>query len=59
MDEEEKRLLRENNAMLKELLEIARKFTNPEYIKKENFNDFLMNVNANLLVHDLIKKYGL
>lgn len=32
MDEEEKRLLRENDEMLKELLEIARKYTDPENI---------------------------
>lgn len=48
MDEEDKRLLRENNEMLKELLEIARKFTSPEYIKSEEMKDFLRNVNANL-----------
>lgn len=66
MDEEAKRILmennkilKENNEILKELLAIARFYTSPEYIDKENFNNFLMNVNANLFVHDLIKKYGL
>ena len=40
MDEEDKRLLRENNEMLKELLVIARKYTDPEFLKAENYNDF-------------------
>lgn len=52
MTEEEQRemlqLLRDNNKMLKELLEIARMFTSPEYIQSEEMKDFLRNVNANL-----------
>lgn len=63
MDEEEKRILlennrilKENNEMLKELLDIARKHTSPEYINQKNFNDFLLNANANLFIHELIKK---
>lgn len=66
MDEEEKRILlennriiKENNEMLKELLDIARKHTSPEYINQKNYNDFLLNANANLFMHELIKKYGL
>lgn len=59
MDEEEKRLLRENNAMLKELLEIARKYTAPENIKAENDNDFFMNVVANIVAKKLETKFGL
>lgn len=59
MDEEEKRLLRENNAMLRELLEIARKFTDPEFLKAENDNDFLMNVAANIIAKKLESKFGL
>lgn len=59
MDEEEKRLLRENNAMLKELLEIARKFTDPEFLKAENDNDFFMNVVANIVAKKLETKFGL
>lgn len=59
MDEEEKRLLRENNKMLKELLEIARKYTDPEFLKSENENDFIMNIVANILAKKLEKKIGL
>ena len=60
MDEEseELRLLRENNKMLKELLEIARKYTDPEYLKNENNNDFFMNVVANIVAKKLEQKYG-
>ena len=54
-----KRLLRENNAMLKELLEIARKYTDPENIKSENDNDFFMNVVANIVAKKLESKLGL
>ena len=42
-------LLRDNNKILKELLEIAHKITSPDYIKTENENDFYMNVVANLV----------
>lgn len=59
MDEEDKRLLRENNKMLKELLEIAKKHTDPAFIQAENDNDFLMNVVANLIAKKLEKKFGL
>ena len=58
MEKEEKRLLRENNKMLKELLEIARKYTDPEYLKNENNNDFFMNVVANIVAKKLEQKYG-
>lgn len=59
MNEEEKRLLRENNKMLKELLEIARKYTDPEFLKSENENDFIMNIVANILANKLEQKFGL
>lgn len=59
MDEEEKRLLSENNKMLKELLEIARKYTDPEFLKSENENDFIMNIVANILAKKLEQKFGL
>lgn len=59
MDEEDKKLLRENNAMLKELLEIARKYTDPEFLKAENDNDFFMNVVANLVAKKLETKFGI
>lgn len=44
--------------MLKELLEIARKYTDPEYLKNENNNDFFMNVVANIVAKKLEQKYG-
>ena len=61
MDEEseELRILRENNKMLKELLEIARKYTDTEYMKNENNNDFFMNVVANIVAKKLEKIFGL
>ena len=61
MDEESEklRLLRENNKMLKELLEIARKYTDPEYLKNENNNDFFMNVLANIVAKKLEQKFGI
>lgn len=59
MDEEEKRLLRENNEMLKELLKIARKYTDPEFLKSENDNDFFMNVVANIVAKKLETKFGI
>lgn len=60
MDEEseELKLLRENNMMLKELLEIARKHTSQAF-QAENDNDFLMNVVANLVAKKLENKFGL
>lgn len=60
MDESEiLRLLRENNQMLKELLEITRRYTDPERIKEDNNNDFFMNVIANITAKQLEDKYGL
>lgn len=59
MDEEDKRLLRENNEMLKELLGIARKYTDPEFLKAENDNDFFMNIVANIVAKKLEQKFGL
>lgn len=61
MDEEseELKLLRENNMMLKELLEIVRKHTSPAFIQAENDNDFLMNVVANIVAKKLETKLGL
>lgn len=59
MDEEEKRMIRENNEMLKELLDIARKHTDPNYIQADNDNDFLMNVIANIVAKKLEQKFKL
>lgn len=61
MDEESEilMLLRENNKMLKELLEISHKYTDPEFLKSENDNDFFMNVVANIVAKKLETKFGL
>lgn len=53
------RLLRENNQILKELLEITRRYTDPERIREDNNNDFFMNVIANITAKQLEQKYGL
>lgn len=50
------RLLRENNAMLKEIVEILRKTQDPDYIMEENTTDFLMNIVANLVASDIERK---
>lgn len=61
MDEESEqlKLLKENNMMLKELLEIARKHTSPAFIQAENDNDFIMNVVANIIAKKLETRFGL
>lgn len=46
-------LLRENNAMLKEVLAILRQLQDPQYKAEENTTDFLMNVVANLVASDI------
>ena len=45
--------------MLKELLEIALKYTDPEFLKSENDNDFFMNVVANIVAKKLETKFGI
>lgn len=47
--EEILQLLRENNEMLKEIVNILRKIQDPDYIMEENTTDFLMNIVANLV----------
>ena len=49
-------LLRENNAMLKEILSILRKTQDPDYLMEENTTDFLMNIVANLVASDIEKR---
>lgn len=51
--EEILQLLRENNLMLKEILSILRKHTDPEFINKENEEDFYRNVLANIAAKKL------
>lgn len=49
-------LLRENNAMLKEILAILRKTQDPDYQMEENITDFIMNIVANLIASDIERK---
>lgn len=57
MDEEALNILRENNQMLKELLVIVKKFTDPDNLSQENENDFYMNILANLIAKKLEKQF--
>lgn len=50
LESEELRLLRENNAMLKEILSYVRIVSNPRYISNEQAREFLSNVFADILV---------
>lgn len=49
-------LLRENNVMLKEVLQILQKTQDPNYKSDENMTDFVMNVVANLVASDIERK---
>lgn len=59
MDEEALNILRENNRMLKELLVIVKKFTDPDNLSQENENDFYMNILANLIAKKIENKFKL
>lgn len=54
--EESLRLLRENNAMLKEMLDILRKTQDPNFQMEENATDFFMNIVANLVANDIERR---
>lgn len=49
-------VLKENNKILKELLSMLKVISNPENIKKDNENDFYMNIAANLVAKRLEDK---
>lgn len=49
-------LLRENNVMLKEVLQILQKTQDPNYKSDENMTDFVMNVVANLVASNIERK---
>lgn len=53
---ENNEILKENNRILKELLDILKVISNPENIKKDNENDFYMNIAANLVAKQLEDK---
>lgn len=57
MDEEVLNILRENNRMLKELLGIVKKFTDPDNLSQENENDFYMNILANLVAKKIENQF--
>ena len=59
MDEEALNILRENNRMLKELLVIVKKFTDPDNLSQENENDFYMNILANIVAKKIENKIKL
>ena len=59
MDEGALNILRENNRMLKELLVIVKKFTDPDNLSQENENDFYMNILANLIAKKIENKFKL
>lgn len=50
------KLLRENNALLKEAVEILRKTQDPDYKMEENTIDFIANVVANLVASAIEKR---
>ena len=49
-------LLRENNALLKEAVEILRKTQDPNYKLEENTVDFMANIVANLVASAIEKQ---
>lgn len=53
MDEEDKRLLRENNEMLKELLEWKRKVDSENYKVEQDLKDLCIDVVGNLMSFNL------
>lgn len=57
MDEEVLNILRENNRMLKELMGIVKKFTDPDNLSQENENDFYMNILANLVAKKIENQF--
>lgn len=59
MDEEVLNILRENNRMLKELLGIVKKLTDPDNLSQENENDFYMAILANLAAKKIENKLGI
>lgn len=56
MDEEILRLLRENNAMLKEILRYIAKSNSSEEQQKRQLTSFAINVTANVFYEDLTEE---
>lgn len=50
------KLLRENNALLKEAVGILRKTQDPEYKMEESTIDFIANIVANLIASSIEKQ---
>lgn len=50
MSEEEKALLRENNALLKDIYSMMTKMMNPDYQNNELMKAMIVNLLANMLV---------
>lgn len=55
MEDEILSLLRENNAMLKELVSYIRSLQDSENIAKDDMKDLTMNIIANVIADDFIK----
>lgn len=53
MDEEDKRLIRENNEMLKELLEWKRRVDSEDYKLEQDLKDLCIDVVGNLISFNL------
>lgn len=56
-DDEVLKILRANNRILAEILAILKQMSDPKNIARENENDFLMNVIANLIAKKLEEKF--
>lgn len=53
MTDEQDRIMRENNAMLREIIAYIRKIQSPEYRDKEDVKQFCINVSANIFVDSM------
>lgn len=66
MEEEMLQLLKENNlilkdcqSMIKEIVGFVRERTSPEYIQRDNNDDLLRNIDANLIAKKIERMFGL
>lgn len=66
MEEEMLQLLKENNlilkdcqSMIKEIVVFVRERTSPEYIQRDNDDDLLRNINANIIAKKLERMFNL
>ena len=50
MTDEQDRIMRENNAMLREIIAYIRKIQSPDYIDRADVKQICINVSANIIV---------